>query len=37
MEKYEEIEKTITKRYRKEIWNKFVKGITEFEMIRRRR
>lgn len=37
MERYEEIEKTITKRYRKEIWNKFIKGITEFEMIRRRR
>lgn len=37
MERYEEIEKTITKRFRKEIWNKFVKGITEFEMIRRRR
>lgn len=37
MERYEEIEKTITKRYRKEIWNRFIKGITEYEMIRRRR
>lgn len=33
MERYEEIEKTITKRFRKEIWNQFIKGITEFEMI----
>lgn len=33
MEKYEEIEKTITKSYRKEIWKKFIQGITEYEMI----
>ena len=33
MEKYEEIEKTITKTYRKEIWKRFIKGITEYEMI----
>lgn len=33
MEKYEEIEKTITKSYRKEIWKKFVQGITEYKMI----
>lgn len=33
MEKYEEIEKSITKRYRKEIWNRFIQGITEYEMI----
>ncbi len=33
MEKYEEIEKTITKRFRKEIWKKFVKAICDFEMI----
>ena len=33
MERYEEIEKTITKRFRKEIWKKFIKGISEFEMI----
>ncbi len=33
MEKYEEIEKTITKSYRKEIWKRFIQGITEFEMI----
>lgn len=34
MERYEEIEKTITKRFRKEIWKKFIKGITEYEMIK---
>lgn len=33
MEKYEEIEKGITKTYRKEIWAKFVRGIQEFDMI----
>ncbi len=33
MERYEEIEKTITKRFRKEIWKKFVKSICDFEMI----
>jgi len=33
MEKYEEIEKTITKSYRKEIWRKFVQAIVDFEMI----
>lgn len=33
MEIYEEIEKTITKRFRKEIWKKFVKAICDFEMI----
>lgn len=33
MENYKEIEKTITKRFRKEIWKKFVKAICDFEMI----
>lgn len=33
MERYEEIEKTITKTYRKELWNRFIKGITEYKMI----
>ena len=33
MERYEEIEKTINKRFRKEIWKMFVKGISEYEMI----
>lgn len=34
MENFEEIEKTITKRFRKEIWKKFVKAICDFEMIK---
>lgn len=33
MEKYQEIERTIITKYRKEIWNKFTKGITEYDMI----
>lgn len=33
MERYKEIERTIIKRYRKEIWSKFVKGIKDYEMI----
>ena len=33
MEKYEEIERTIIKNYRKKIWKKFIQGINEFDMI----
>lgn len=33
MERYQEIERTIITKYRKEIWNKFTKGITEYDMI----
>ena len=33
MEKYEEIEKTITKSYRKEVWKRFIQGISEFQMV----
>ena len=33
MERYEEIEKTITKSYRKEIWKRFIQGISEFQMV----
>lgn len=33
MEQYEEIEKTITKSYRKEIWKRFIQGISEFKMV----
>ena len=33
MERYQEIERTIIKSYRKEIWQKFIQGIKEFEMI----
>lgn len=34
MERYKEIERTIITNYRKKIWNRFVKGVKEFEMIR---
>lgn len=33
MEKYQEIERTIIKNYRKQIWAKFIKAITEYRMI----
>ena len=33
MERYEEIERTIIKNYRKKIWKKFIQGINEFDMI----
>ena len=33
MEEYKEIEKSIIKRYRKEIWAKFVKACKEYELI----
>ena len=31
MEKYKEIERSIIKKYRKEIWSRFVKAVQEFE------
>lgn len=34
MEFYREVEKSIIKKYRKEIWRKFVKAIKEYEMIK---
>lgn len=34
MERYQEIERTIITKYRKTIWNKFIKGIKEYEMIK---
>lgn len=34
MEKYKEIEKSIIKKFRKEIWSKFVKGIKAYELIK---
>ena len=34
MEKYKEIERSIIKKYRKEIWSKFVKAIKDFDMIK---
>ncbi|MBE6138971.1 MAG: tRNA 2-thiocytidine biosynthesis protein TtcA [Firmicutes bacterium] len=33
MEKYKDIEKSIIKKYRKEIWSKFVKAVQEYELI----
>lgn len=35
MERYEEIERSIITSYRKKIWTKFLKGITEFEMLKK--
>ncbi len=33
MEKYQEIERSIIKKFRKEIWSKFVKAVQEYELI----
>jgi tRNA(Ile)-lysidine synthase TilS/MesJ len=33
MERYREIEKSIIKKFRKEIWSKFIKGIKEYNLI----
>lgn len=34
MEKYQEIERSIIKTYRKEIWSKFVKAVMDYELIK---
>ena len=34
MEKYKEIERSIIKKFRKEIWSKFVKAVNEYELIK---
>ena len=34
MDKYQEIERSIIKKYRKVIWSKFVKAINEYELIK---
>lgn len=34
MEKYKEIERSIIKKYRKEIWSKFVKAVADYELIK---
>ena len=34
MEKYQEIERSIIKKYRKDIWAKFVKAVKEYELIK---
>ena len=33
MKKYEEIEKTIIKKYRRDIWSKFIKAIKEYKLV----
>ena len=33
MEKYQEIEKSIIKKFRKPIWSKFIQGINEYQLI----
>ena len=33
MEKYKEIEQSIIKKYRKDIWSKFIKAVKEYELI----
>ena len=33
MERYQEIERTIITTYRKQIWAKFIKAITEYQKI----
>ena len=33
MEKYKEIERSIIKKYRKEIWSRFVKAVIEYKLI----
>ena len=33
MEKYREVEKSIIKKYRKEIWSKFVKAVKDYKLI----
>ena len=34
MEKYQEIERSIITKYRKDIWRKFVKAVKEYELIK---
>ena len=34
MEKYQEIERSIIKKYRKDIWAKFIKSVIEYELIK---
>lgn len=34
LEKYKEIERSIIKKYRKEIWSKFVKAVQDYELIK---
>ena len=31
---YKDIERSIVKTYRKEIWSRFIKGVKEFELVK---
>ncbi len=33
MEKYKEIERSIIKKYRKEIWSRFIKSVQSYNLI----
>ena len=33
LEKYEQIERSINKKFRKDIWNKFITAINEYKLI----
>ena len=33
MERYKEIERSIIKKYRKEIWSRFIKAVKDYELI----
>ena len=33
MEKYKEVERSIIKTYRKEIWSRFIKAVKDYELI----
>ena len=33
MERYQEIERSLIKKYRKEIWSKFIKAIKDYKLI----
>ena len=35
MEKYQEVERSIIKKFRKEIWSKFIKAICDYELIKK--
>ena len=34
MEEYKEIERSIIKKFRKELWSKFVKAVADYELIK---
>ncbi len=34
MERYQEIERSIIKKFRKEIWSKFIRAVNDYELIK---